>query len=87
LSETDRAHLMSVVFTVERALRDLLHPDKINLASLGNQVPHVHWHVIPRFIDDAHFPDTIWATRRRGVNAHAADRAALAGRLTQFLRE
>jgi len=87
LVETDRAHLMSVVLCVERALRDLLHPEKINLASLGNQVPHLHWHVIPRFIDDAHFPDVIWATRRRAAKANAADRVALAGRLTQLLRE
>jgi len=87
LAEADRAHLMSVVFYVERALRDLLHPDKINLASLGNQVPHLHWHVIPRFMGDAHFPDAVWAARRRAAKADAEDRVALAGRLAQLLRE
>jgi len=87
LAETDRAHLMSVVFSAERALRDLLHPDKINLASLGNQVPHLHWHIIPRFIDDAHFPDPVWTTRRRAAKADATDRTVLAGRLAQLLRE
>lgn len=65
LAVRDRAHLLRVVFAVERALRELLKPDKINLASLGNQVPHLHWHVIPRFADDAHFPDPVWAARRR----------------------
>lgn len=60
-----RAHLMAVVYAVEQALIEVLRPDKINLASLGNQVPHLHWHVIPRFVDDAHFPDAIWAVRRR----------------------
>ncbi|MHB8534893.1 MAG: HIT family protein [Sulfuricaulis sp.] len=65
LSETERAHLMSVVFVVERVIRELLRPDKINLASLGNQVPHLHWHVIPRFTGDAHFPDPVWAARNR----------------------
>ncbi|MEI4902545.1 HIT domain-containing protein, partial [Klebsiella pneumoniae] len=50
------------------ALRSLYSPDKVNLASLGNVVPHLHWHVIARFRDDAHFPDPIWSVpRREGV--------------------
>ncbi len=59
--------LMAVVFTVEAALRDLLMPDKINLASLGNVVPHLHWHVIPRFADDRHFPDAVWTSPKRAA--------------------
>jgi diadenosine tetraphosphate (Ap4A) HIT family hydrolase len=65
LTEPDRTHLMNVVFAVESVLRELLHPDKINLASLGNQTPHLHWHVIPRYRDDAHFPNPIWSARLR----------------------
>lgn len=61
-----RARTMAAVWAVEAAIRTVLKPDKINLASLGNQVPHLHWHVIPRFHTDAHFPDPIWAARRRG---------------------
>lgn len=61
--------MMSAVFRVEAALRAVLKPDKINLASLGNMVPHVHWHVIPRFVDDRHFPDAIWASPRRAASA------------------
>ena len=49
LSAAQRARLMAVVWAVEEALRQTLNPIKINLASLGNQVPHLHWHVIPRF--------------------------------------
>ena len=63
LAERDR--LMRVVFAAETVLRQLYHPDKVNLASLGNVVPHLHWHVIARFADDGHFPDAIWATPRR----------------------
>lgn len=56
-----RRHLMGVVCAVESALRRLVSPDKINLASLGNMVPHLHWHVIPRWRDDSHYPAAIWA--------------------------
>ncbi|MFA7678905.1 MAG: HIT family protein [Pigmentiphaga sp.] len=65
LSATERARLMLVVNEVENVQRQFLRPDKINLASFGNQVPHVHWHVIPRWRDDKHFPDSYWSAARR----------------------
>ena len=65
LSDVDVTRLMRVVFAVERTLRALLTPEKINLASLGNMVPHLHWHVIPRFADDPHFPNAVWTSRVR----------------------
>jgi diadenosine tetraphosphate (Ap4A) HIT family hydrolase len=86
LEEADRARLMRVVFAVEGALRELLAPDKVNLASFGNVVPHVHWHVIPRFRSDRHFPSPVWgapqreAPRRAPVDA-ARLAAAIASRL------
>ena len=64
LAADERRHLMAVTFAVERALRQVLSPDKINLASLGNVTPHLHWHVIPRFMDDRHFPNPIWGQVR-----------------------
>lgn len=60
-----RDRMFAVVCAAERTLRRLLAPTKMNLASLGNVVPHVHWHVIPRFEDDPHFPQPIWGPRQR----------------------
>ena len=60
-----REHIMKIVFLTEMAVRRLMRPDKINLASLGNMTPHLHWHVIPRWQDDSHFPAPIWAAPRR----------------------
>jgi diadenosine tetraphosphate (Ap4A) HIT family hydrolase len=65
LDDGGRSHVMKVVVAVENALRALLAPDKINLASLGNAVPHLHWHVIPRYRDDSHFPEAIWGVAQR----------------------
>lgn len=67
LSEDDREHLMEVVFAVEAVLREQLAPVKVNLASLGNAVPHLHWHVIPRFSDDPHFPQPVWGKTQRAI--------------------
>lgn len=86
LPKDERQALMQVVFAVEQALTTLMHPDKINLASLGNLVPHVHWHVIPRFRDDAHFPLPIWAARARDGGRRAApDLAQLRNTLDELL--
>jgi len=67
LRASDQIALMQVVFAAEAALREVLAPDKINLASLGNAVPHLHWHVIPRFTDDPHFPNPVWGVKQRGT--------------------
>lgn len=65
LEAGDRQYLMSVVVGVEQAIREVFTPDKINLASLGNMVPHLHWHVIPRWRDDRHFPQPVWGEAQR----------------------
>lgn len=61
LSLAERSELMAAVFRTESLLRKFLVIDKINLASLGNITPHLHWHVIPRRLNDASFPQPIWA--------------------------
>ena len=79
LAPAERRHLMAVVLATESALRSLMRPDKINLASFGNVVPHLHWHVIPRFRDDRHFPEPLWGSAQRDGAVHGApDPAALA---------
>lgn len=65
LAPDQRQHLMQTVFAVEAAVRKMLTPDKINLASLGNMTPHLHWHIIPRWQDDRHFPEPIWGKVQR----------------------
>ncbi|MYM98416.1 HIT family protein [Duganella vulcania] len=65
LSPAERSRVMEVVWAVESAQRAVMAPEKINLASFGNMTPHVHWHVIPRYVDDAHFPNPTWAVAQR----------------------
>ncbi len=65
LNELDRMLMMDVMWQVEQVVRDVMQPKKINVASLGNMVPHLHWHVIPRYVDDAHFPAPVWAEAKR----------------------
>ncbi|WP_114969022.1 HIT family protein [Rhodoferax ferrireducens] len=79
LSLADRSLCMAAVNVVELALRAQLQPTKINLAALGNVVPHLHWHVIARFDWDSHFPSPVWCPAQRPV-----DVAALAAMQTRL---
>ena len=65
LSDLKRQEFMRIVFIVEAALRSHLMPEKINLAALGNITPHLHWHIIPRYKVDNHFPESIWSNPKR----------------------
>ena len=77
---------MQVVFAVEQALRKLMQPAKTNLASLGNMVAHLHWHVVARFADDRHFPGPIWSEPRRAGAPRRLDRVALRRTLHALLQ-
>jgi diadenosine tetraphosphate (Ap4A) HIT family hydrolase len=69
LASADRALCMDAVVRVERVLREHLAPAKINLAALGNVVPHLHWHVIARFEGDSRFPAPVWAAATHVAHA------------------
>ena len=92
LPPAQRDYLMQTVWQVESAVRAVMQPDKINVASLGNVVPHLHWHVIPRYRNDAHFPAPVWAAKQREPDAatlaaHRAKLPALRAGLLSALRE
>jgi diadenosine tetraphosphate (Ap4A) HIT family hydrolase len=82
LSREDRQHCLEAVTAIESAMRAHLQPTKINLASLGNVVPHLHWHVIARYDWDSHFPAPVWAEPRRPLDAGRL--AAVRERLPAF---
>ena len=64
LSPDEQMRFMRFVLCVESLQRQVLNPDKINLAQFGTMVPHLHWHIIPRFRQDRHFPGSTWGTPR-----------------------
>ena len=78
LTVQQQQELMAIVLLVEKTQRDVLRPDKINLAAFGNMVPHLHWHIIPRWRDDLHFPQPVWA---EPPAANIANKQAQARRL------
>ena len=85
LAIEDRDFLMQVLFEVESAVRQIAQADKINLASFGNVVPHLHWHIIPRWRDDSHFPQPVWGAQQRSGTPRSIDKVALAQNICKRL--
>ncbi len=50
---------------IEKEMIAYYQPEKINIASFGNYLPHVHWHIMARFKEDSFFPEPMWGTKQR----------------------
>ncbi len=61
LESAQRGILMEEVNAVAAAVAAAFRPDKVNYELLGNMVPHMHWHVVPRFRSDPLWPRPLWA--------------------------
>jgi len=77
LDADQRRRCMDLVAAVDRVLVQQLRPTKVNLAALGNMVPHLHWHVIARFDWDSRFPNPVWSAKQRESDTAPASRLAL----------
>jgi len=80
LSREVRQGVMEEVTAVAEALYTTFQPAKMNYELLGNMVPHMHWHLVPRFATDPLWPRPIWSEARAEVMlspAEYAERIAL----------
>ena len=50
---------------IEKEMLSYYNPKKVNIASFGNYMPHVHWHIMARFEEDSFFPEPMWGTKQR----------------------
>jgi len=50
---------------IEKEMLTFFKPKKINIASFGNYMPHLHWHIMARFQEDSFFPEPMWGKLQR----------------------
>ncbi len=91
LADDERAAFLEEMCLLAKAIELAYQPNKLNYELLGNQVPHLHWHLFPRSMQDADRLKPVW------LNIDAAERDPvshqwLEGRpdrpnVTQALRE
>jgi diadenosine tetraphosphate (Ap4A) HIT family hydrolase len=53
---------------IEKEMLEYYKCDKINIASFGNYMPHVHFHIMARFKMDSYFPEPMWGEKQRQGN-------------------
>ncbi len=60
-----KMEIYTLLDLIEKEMLAYYQPKKINIASFGNYMPHVHWHIMARFEEDTYFPEPMWGTRQR----------------------
>lgn len=85
LSADERSRLIEEVSAVAEALMETFHPVKINYELLGNQLPHIHWHVIPRLTNDPAPRDSVWTVGHERQTLTPTDLAARLARVRSRL--
>lgn len=88
LSPEAQMRIISALSRIEKIVLENMRPTKINWAQLGNMVPHLHWHLIARYEDDAAFPDSIWSPRHRQTDTEVLTaRKKLADFCAELIKE
>jgi diadenosine tetraphosphate (Ap4A) HIT family hydrolase len=85
LEADERARMMDEVTHVAAALHAIFAPRKINYECLGNQIPHIHWHVIPRLAEDPAPREAVWTVSHAPVRLAPAERMERIARLRAHL--
>ena len=60
-----RYEIYDMLDSIEKVMIEYYNPTKINIASFGNYLPHVHWHIMARFESDAYYPEPMWGQKQR----------------------
>ncbi len=68
-----KLNILEALDIIEKEMLGYFNPDKINIASFGNYVPHVHFHIMARFKNDAYFPEPMWGKKQRESEADIKD--------------
>ncbi len=68
-----RTEIYDVLDIIEKEMLSYYKPTKINIASFGNYMPHVHWHIMARFEDDSCYPEPMWGAKQRNADLHLPD--------------
>jgi diadenosine tetraphosphate (Ap4A) HIT family hydrolase len=86
LTKEERSRLIEEVSEVATALAMTFEPVKINYELLGNQLPHIHWHVIPRLAGDPAPRDAVWTVKHEPKRLPANDLQERLSRIRSHLK-
>lgn len=68
-----KAEILNALDIIEKEMIAFYSPIKINIASFGNYLPHLHFHIMARFEDDSYFPEPMWGKKMRESECKLGD--------------
>lgn len=80
-----KLEILRVLDIIEKEMISYFNPEKINIASFGNYLPHVHFHIMARFKEDSYFPEPMWGKKQRESNLNLNDFGNFYIRLKEML--
>lgn len=86
LTKEERSQMIEEVTAAAQALAEEFRPVKVNYGLLGNQLPHIHWHVVPRLTDDPAPLEAVWGHPHQPKPLGEQTRASLIARLQARLQ-
>ena len=85
LGQEERSALMADIAKVGHAIREVCKPTKLNYEILGNVVPHIHVHIIPRYTTDPTWDRAAWFALPDEKSLSEDDYRALAEEIRESL--
>ena len=82
----EKIEIWRLLDVIEKLMLEYYHPEKINIASFGNMLPHVHWHIMARFKEDSYFPEPMWGEKQRDADLELASFRLFIDELTKKLQ-
>ncbi|MEX5215000.1 MAG: HIT family protein [Nitrospiraceae bacterium] len=86
LTEQERSRLIEEVSAVSEVLSKQYRANKVNYELLGNQLPHIHWHLIPRGLHDPAPREPVWRVAHQPVLLAEQRASEVTGRLLDLIR-
>jgi diadenosine tetraphosphate (Ap4A) HIT family hydrolase len=79
LDPAERQAYLEEMTLVARAIAECFRPQKLNYELLGNQVPHLHWHLFPRYRHDPDSLRPVWLALDRAERDEVEQRRLQTG--------
>ncbi len=70
--QDEKNAIWNALDVIEKVMLEYYQPQKVNIASFGNMLPHVHWHIMARFKEDSYFPEPMWGPKQREATLELA---------------
>jgi diadenosine tetraphosphate (Ap4A) HIT family hydrolase len=85
--KTLRYYIFDILNIIEKIMLEDFKPDKINISSFGNYVPHLHFHIQARFKNDSYFPEPTWGKKQRDSNISILNKDIIFNKIKTKLEE